>query len=160
MDRLTKQGGPLSPLKSTMTTSLGHCYLDDLSLTDDGTLIIRSSKHNEGDPHLPEDAIKTQVTMTKATDDSYIFTTKLPTLISFCLAMEHFQFVYGWLMQWLKTRLYVLCLKGQVPNNIEMESITVKEGVHPWTVTKHAVPAITNKLEFLGTKVDDPGSHF
>ena len=92
VDRLTKQGGPLSPLKSTMTTSLGHRYLDDLSLTDDGTLIIRLSKHNEGDPHLPEDAIKTWVTMTKATDDSYIFTTKLPTLISFCLAMEHFQF--------------------------------------------------------------------
>ena len=63
-------------------------------------------------------------------------------------------------MQWLKTRLYVLRLKGQVPNTIEMESIMVKEGVHPWTVTKHAVPAITNKLEFLCTKVDDPGSHF
>ena len=41
-----------------------------------------------------------------------------------------------------------------------MESITVKEGVHPWTMTKHAVPVITNKLEFLCTKVDDPGSHF
>ena len=160
MDGLTKQGGPLSPLKSTMTTSLGHCYLDDLSLTDDGTLIIRLSKHNEGNPHLPEDAIETRVTMTEATDDPYIFTMKLPTLISFCLAMEHFQFVYGWLMQWLKTRLYVLCLKGQVPNTIEMESITVKEGVHPWTMMKHAVPAITNELEFLHMKVDDPGSHF
>ena len=41
-----------------------------------------------------------------------------------------------------------------------MESITVKKGVHPWTMTKHAVPVITNKLEFLCTKVDDPGSHF
>ena len=98
--------------------------------------------------------------MTEATDDLYIFTMKLPTLISFCLAMKCFQFVYGWLTQWHKTRLYVLHLKGQVPNTIEMESITVKEGVHPWTVTKHAVPAITNELEFLGTKVDDPGSRF
>ena len=160
MDGLTKQGGPLSPLKSTMTTSLGHHYLDDLSLTDNGTLIIRSSKHNEGDPYLPEDAIKTQVTMTEATDDLYIFAMRLPTLISFCLTMEHFQFAYSWLTQWLKTRLYVLHLKGQVPNTIEMESITVKEGVHPWTVMKHAVPAIANKLEFLCTKVDDPGSHF
>ena len=160
MDRLTKQGGPLSPLKSTMTTSLGHHYLDDLSLTDDGTLIIRSSKHNEGNPHLPEDTIETQVTMAEATDDLYIFAMKLPTLISFCLAMEHFQFVYSWLMQWLKTRLYVLHLKGQVPNTIEMESIMVKEGVHPWTVTKHAVPVIANELEFLCTKVDDPGSRF
>ena len=98
--------------------------------------------------------------MAEATDDSYIFATKLPTLISFCLAMEHFQFVYGWLTQWLKTRLYVLHVKGQVPNTIEMESIMVKEGVHPWTVTKHAVPVITKELEFLCTKVDDPGSHF
>ena len=98
--------------------------------------------------------------MTKATDDSYIFTMKLPTLISFYLTMEHFQFVYSWLTQWLKTRLYFLRLKGQVPNTIEMESITVKEGVHPWTMTKHAVPVITNELEFLCTKVDDPGSRF
>ena len=59
MDGLIKQGGPLSPLKSTMTTSLGHCYLDDLSLTDDCTLINRSLKHNEGDHHLLEDAIET-----------------------------------------------------------------------------------------------------
>ena len=62
-------------------------------------------------PHLPEDTIKTRVTMTEATDDLYIFATKLPTLISFCLAMEHFQLVCGWLTQWLKTRLYVLNLK-------------------------------------------------
>ena len=98
--------------------------------------------------------------MTKATDDSYVFATKLPTLISFCLTMECFQFAYGWLTQWLKAGLYVLRLKGQVPNTIEMESITVKEGVHPWIMMKHAVPVITNELEFLHMKVDDTGSCF
>lgn len=35
VDGLTRQGEPLSPLKSTMTTSLGHRYLDDLAMNDD-----------------------------------------------------------------------------------------------------------------------------
>jgi hypothetical protein len=33
---VTKQGGPLSPLKSTLTTSLGHHWLNDLALSEPG----------------------------------------------------------------------------------------------------------------------------
>ena len=79
MDRLTKQGGPLSPLKSTMTTSLGHCYLDDLSLTDDGTLIIRSSKHNEGDPHLSEGAPSVQISIRYADNIVTLYRLRRPS---------------------------------------------------------------------------------
>jgi len=41
VDELTKQGGPLSPIKSTLTTSLGHHYLDNLAKNDPGTLFLK-----------------------------------------------------------------------------------------------------------------------
>src|ERR1700683_2517989 len=45
LNGVTKQGGPLSPLKSTMTTSLGHHYLNDLARNSPDMLIIKS-KHS------------------------------------------------------------------------------------------------------------------
>jgi hypothetical protein len=68
LNGVTKQGGPLSPLKSTMTTSLGHHYLDDLARNSSDTLIIKSKTK----AHLPDDARRLHVTMVEATDDSYI----------------------------------------------------------------------------------------
>jgi len=48
-DGLTKQGGPLSPIKSTLTTSLGHRYLDDLASTDRGALIMTTKANKAND---------------------------------------------------------------------------------------------------------------
>jgi hypothetical protein len=73
---VTKQGGPLSPLKSTMTTSLDHHYLDDLAQNSPDTLIIRS-KH---EAHSPANLLQLPVTMAEATDDLYIFALTLQTL--------------------------------------------------------------------------------
>lgn len=98
--------------------------------------------------------------MTEATDDSYIFATKLPTLTRFCLGMERFQFAYGWITQWLKTKLFVLSATGQIPDWLEMESVTLDEGVHPWTISKRRVLVILGELEFLRIKVDNPGTRF
>lgn len=42
IDGVTKQGGPLSPLKSTMTMSLGHQWLDDLASKSEHTLVLRT----------------------------------------------------------------------------------------------------------------------
>jgi hypothetical protein len=78
---VTKQEGPLSPLNSTMTTSLSHRYLDDLAQNSPDTLIIRS-KH---EAHSPANLLQLPVTMVEATDDSYIFVLTLQTLQSFCL---------------------------------------------------------------------------
>ncbi|KAF8896928.1 hypothetical protein CPB85DRAFT_1328534 [Mucidula mucida] len=50
---VTKQGGPLSPLKSTLTTSLGHRWLSDLATDSEGSLLLRSSNAECGDLHLP-----------------------------------------------------------------------------------------------------------
>jgi hypothetical protein len=49
VDGLTKQGGPLSPIKSTLTTSLGHRYLDDLTRNDSGTLVLKSKTYQSDD---------------------------------------------------------------------------------------------------------------
>ncbi|KAJ7854791.1 hypothetical protein B0H13DRAFT_1642207 [Mycena leptocephala] len=50
---LTKQGGSLSPIKSTLTTSLGHHYLTDITANDPDALVISSGRAL--DPHGPND---------------------------------------------------------------------------------------------------------
>ncbi|KAJ7164514.1 hypothetical protein C8R46DRAFT_1177069 [Mycena filopes] len=92
---LTKQGGSLSPLKSTLTTSLGHHYLNDLNSTDPDDLVITSSRHV--DCHLPDDGLSVRLNMVEATDDSHIFALSIPTLRRNVLAMERFQYAYGFL---------------------------------------------------------------
>src|ERR1700676_2439996 len=84
LNGVTKQGGPLSPLKLTMTTSLGHRYLNDLARNSPDTLTIRS----KAEAHSPADSMELPVMMVEATDDSYIFALTLQTLGSFCLEME------------------------------------------------------------------------
>jgi hypothetical protein len=149
---VTKQGGPLSPLKSTMTTSLGHRYLDDLARNSLDTLIIRS-KH---EAHSHPDLSQLSVTMVEATDDLYIFALTLQTLQSFCLEMERFQFAYRWLTQWAKTTAYRLGPSDSALETVSMPSITLQEGIHPHTVSWHDVPLRIGELEFLRCKVDDP----
>ena len=153
---LMKQGGPLSPIKSTLTTSLGHHYLDDLAKNDPGTLVLKSKSHQSGDPHTPLDNIQLQVTMVEATDDSYLFATTPETLAVFCLEMERFQYAYGWLTQWAKTNAYIINPTDEVPETIKMPSITLKQGIDPWVISHHDVPIRVGELEFLRTKVDDP----
>jgi hypothetical protein len=130
---VTKQGGPLSPLKLTMTTSLGNCYLNDLARNSPDTLIVRS-KYNS---HSLIDSIQLPVTMVEVTNDSYIFTLTLKALQLFCLEMERFQFAYSWITQWAKTIAYRLGPSGPAPNTVSMPSITIQEGIHPHTISYH-----------------------
>ncbi len=108
IDGVTKQGGPLSPLKSTMTTSLGHRWLDNLASESEHTLVIRTESEVRNDPHLTIDLKQLTVTMAEAMDESFLFAKTLTGLQYFCLCMERFQFAYGWLTQWLKTMVYLL----------------------------------------------------
>jgi len=96
LNGVTKQR--LSPIKSTMTTSLGHCYLNDLAHNLPDTLIIKSKL----EAHSPANAMQLPITMVEVTHDSYIFAWTLQALCSFCLEMERFQFAYGWMTQWAK----------------------------------------------------------
>ena len=88
---VAKQGGPISPLRSTLTTSLGHHYLDDSANTTPGALTISTSSHDRLDPHLPDDNISLPIHMIEATDDSIIFARSLQALQTFCLLEERFQ---------------------------------------------------------------------
>ncbi|KAJ6521363.1 hypothetical protein DFH09DRAFT_1331236 [Mycena vulgaris] len=158
---VTKQGGSLSPIKSTLTTSLRHHYLNDLMSSDPDALIITSGQAQKADPHLPDDLLETRITMAEATDDSYIFAWTLPSLRRSILAMERFQYAYGWLTQWLKSMAYVLEPQTDtIPNSVKFDSVTDILGVNPLIVTTHNVKLIKNELDFLCAKVDNPHARF
>ena len=157
---VAKQGGPISPLKSTLTTSLGHRYLDDFASRTPGALTISSSSHERSDPHLPDDRISLPVRMVEATDDSIIFARSLPALQSFCLLEERFQFAYGWLTNWLKSSCHVISPSGPQPDKVSLPSITVKPGVSPLVVTHHDIPLIIGELDFLRVKIDNPSHRY
>jgi hypothetical protein len=157
---VAKQGGPISPLKSTLTTSLGHRYLDDVANITPGALTITSSTYDRLDPHQPDDNICLPIRMTEATDDSIIFAKSIQALQTFCLLEERFQFAYGWYTNWLKTVAFVLSPAGTQPDTITMPSITIKPGVSPMVVTSHTVSLVPNELEFLRVKIDNPSHRF
>ena len=164
VNAVTKQGGPASPLKSVLTTSLGHRYLDDMSAELNGVLFLETEASlKKRQAHYPDHRLRIPVTMVEATDDSIIFATNLPTLQKLTLAMERFQYAYGWLTSWKKTVAYGLCLpEDQRTNTVQMPSITIQTGgqYDPEVVTWHEVPLKLDELQFLRTRVDDPASRF
>ncbi|KAJ7157539.1 hypothetical protein C8R43DRAFT_883185, partial [Mycena crocata] len=139
---------------------LGHHYLNDLMSSDPDALIVTSGRARSADPHLPDDHLKIQISMVEATDDSYIFSRTLPSLQRNVLAMERFQFAYGWLTQWRKSKAFVLEPASDMPDTIELQSTTNVTGVDPLTVTIHKVKLIKNELDFLRAKVDDPHARY
>ncbi|KAJ6628063.1 hypothetical protein B0H10DRAFT_2209740 [Mycena sp. CBHHK59/15] len=157
---VNKQGGPMLPLKSTLTTSLGHHYLNDLLANDPDALILTTASFKKADLHLPDDRLKLHVAMTEATDDSYIFAKSLPSLRRNTLEMERFQFAYGWLTQWTKTMAYAIQASGNLPAKITFDSVTDQRGVDPMIVTQHEVPLIRDELDFLRAKVDNPTARY
>ena len=163
VNAVTKQGGPASPLKSTLTTSLGHRYLDDLARSEEGTLVLQTEAVREGkEPHGPDHQIRAQVTMVEATDDSMIFAKDLSTLQRYTLEMEKFQYAYGWLTSWKKTVAYAICLPDGVhSNSIQMPSITIEDGRYvAGRISWHEVPLKLGEMQFLRTRIDDTAGRF
>jgi hypothetical protein len=156
VDGLTKQGSPLSPIKSKFTTSLGHQYLNDQASNDLGALVMTTRALKANNTHTLDNHIQARITMVEATDDSYLFALTLTTLQKLCLEAERFQYAYGWLMQWKKTKAFIIYPNGTPPPSVLMPSITVAEGTHPWTISNHDVPLKSGKLKFLRAKVNDP----
>ena len=157
---VAKQGGPISPLKSTLTTSLGHRLLDDVASETAGALTITTASHDRNDPHLPNDNLSLPIRMIEATDDSIIFARSIPALQSFCLLAERFQYAYGWLTNWTKTTAFILSPDGIQPTTLSMPSITIEPGVSPLVVTNHDVPLVPNELDFLRVKINNPSYRF
>lgn len=91
---VTKQDRPMSPIKSTITTSLSHHYLDDIAKDDPNVVVVRSGSNQVDNPHLPVDLHSLTVVMTEATDNSYLVAKSHEALRCFTLEMERFQFCY------------------------------------------------------------------
>ncbi|KAF8235277.1 hypothetical protein L208DRAFT_1257842 [Tricholoma matsutake] len=160
VEGITKQGGPMSPFKATITTSLGHCYLDDLASSDPDHVVIQSMSKSADNPHLPDDAVSLHFTMAEATDDSYMAALTFPALQCFMLAMECFQFLYGWLNSWEKMTLHILNSPSVPPKTLPLQSITNIPGTDPWMIMEHEVPVSTNELNFLWAQVDNPKNRY
>ena len=157
---VNKQGRPLSPIKSTFTTSLGHYFLNDLMMNDPDALIISSSARKRNDPHLKDDGDCLTVAMVEATDDSFLFSKSLSSLRRNTLAMERFQYAYGWMTQWSKSMACLLSATGDHPSVISLPSVTTEMGANPLTITEREVPLVRDELEFLRAKVDNPTARF
>ncbi|RDB23973.1 hypothetical protein Hypma_008605 [Hypsizygus marmoreus] len=103
---VTKQGGSLSPLKCTLTTSLVNHWLTDLQNGRDGELVITSTNHILGRPHTPSDDICLHVSMLEAMDDSLLLYSTMPLMIEMARCADRFQATYGWETEWRKSALY------------------------------------------------------
>ncbi|KAG1888731.1 hypothetical protein F4604DRAFT_1877236 [Suillus subluteus] len=77
---VTKQGGLISPLKSTLTTSLGNHWLHDLFLTHQDGVIISSIQHMDHREHIPVDRLLLALAMCEATNDSLLVAGSVPSL--------------------------------------------------------------------------------
>jgi len=140
--------------------SLGRYYLNDLMRNDPDALIVLSSTHKRNDPHLKDDGNCLMVAMVEATDDSFLFSRSLPSLRRNTLAMERFQYAYGWMTQWSKLMVCLLSAMGDQPSMISFPLVTIERGVNPLIVTEDKVPLICDQLEFLRAKVDNPTTCF
>jgi hypothetical protein len=146
---VSKQGGPASPLKSMFTTSMGHYYLQDCLKTDEDALIITSSSNERGDPHFKNADIKLQVAMVEATDDTYILSKSIKSLVQSTLKMERFQYAYGWQTQWAKSFAYILTpeAKNDYPETITFQSVSIGgREVDPLIITEHPITLIKNDM--------------
>ena len=103
---------------------------------DPDALVISSSARKRNDPHLKDDGNCLMVAMVEATDDSFLFSKSLSSLRRNMLAMERFQFAYGWMTQWSKSIACLLSATGDQPSTITLPSVTVERGANPLTITE------------------------
>ncbi|EJD45292.1 hypothetical protein AURDEDRAFT_43389, partial [Auricularia subglabra TFB-10046 SS5] len=131
-------------------------FYDAIVAGNPGAMTLRTLSAKKHEVHMPDDRLELSVTMVEATNDSYIFAVTLQTLLHFVLAMERFQFAYGWLTQWTKT---ILSIAGPIPeglaDHLDMPSVSPAAGADPMLVTFHPVPVHQGSLQFLNCSIDD-----
>jgi len=146
VDGVTKQGGSLSPLKCTLTTSLCNQWLMDIK--QQGALTIQTHMSCTRTLHVPADDLSLWISMIEAMDDSLIMRHSLKSLKISARCADHFQATYGWETEWRKNALYAF----------NTSALNDKEGLMPSTdysnpqseVTFwHCVPIIQDHITFL-----------
>ncbi|KAI0364746.1 hypothetical protein BV20DRAFT_930099, partial [Pilatotrama ljubarskyi] len=101
---VTQQGGPFSPLKSTLTTSMVNHWLSDVMVPED-CLMLMSRQGTLGKPHIPDDHLRLHLLMVEAMDDSILLMPSLTALRTAALHADRFQAAYGWETNWAKSLL-------------------------------------------------------
>jgi len=155
---VTKQGGPLSPLKSTLTTSLGHHWLNDLAHDKPGALVLSTHQSRLSSPHIPPDHLRLPITMVEAMDDSTIFATSPVFLHTLVLSAERFQAAYGWLTAWSKSLLLLLNTPNP-PSSALVPSVD-PEDMFSDRVLMREVSVVSDHMEFLRVATNDPHRQF
>jgi hypothetical protein len=128
---VTKQGGSLSPLKCTLTTSLCNRWLYDIHNND---FTIQTHQASLRQPHTPVDSITLHISMLEAMDDSLIIAPSLMSLKSSARSADRFQATYGWETAWQKSALYVYGIATPDPCDLLMPSVVFDTG-NPWVKT-------------------------
>ncbi|KAF5370395.1 hypothetical protein D9758_006983 [Tetrapyrgos nigripes] len=157
---VTKQGGPLSPLKSCLMTSLGHYWLNDLLRDDPGALVISTANCRNHCFHTPIDDVTFPVHMVEAMDDSLLLATRLSTTRHACLAMERLQSCYGAKTCWPKSCMYFLNVIGPIPQTITMPTVSPENPFDECLVPLATVPVSSDCIHFLRTDVDRPKAQY
>ena len=154
---VAQQGGPFSPLKSTLTTSMVNHWLHDI-LHPDQHVSFQTHHGARGIPHTPDDRLSLRAQFVEAMDDSVVLAPSLDASQTAGLHAEHFQAAYGWETNWPKSLLAVLHA-GPVPAVLPMPSVDPCNPDSPNPVF-HTVSVTDSHCEFLRVQINDPGSQF
>lgn len=154
VNRVTKQGDSLSPLKCTLTTSLGHCWIVDLLSNHPGAVTVQP--HHD---HYPNLSLQ-KISMIEAMDDSLLISSHLNSLKISTRLADRFQATYGWETEWHKSALYIYNVSP--PSNQETLLMPATEYTNPQSDLTHwhLVPLITDFTTFLCVLINWPDKHF
>nr|VWP02165.1 Trihydroxynaphthalene reductase (EC (T3HN reductase) [Ganoderma boninense] len=154
---VTQQGGPFSPMKSTLTTSLANHWLRDV-LTPDQHVNFQSHHGSRGMPHTPDDRLTLRTQFVEAMDDSVIIAPTLPASQAAGLHVERFQAAYGWETNWQKSLLAVLHA-GPVPLTLPMPSVEPNDPDSGHLIY-HSIAVTASHCEFLRVQINDPQTQY
>ena len=158
---LTRQGEPMGPIKSTLTTSLGNRWLNDLMVNDE-RVVIQTQTSRDGSWNSPADSLRVCLTEVEMMDDSLLFSLTLPGVARLCSWGERFQFPYNWQTSWEKSSVHVLGLHPNdrdPPPSIVLPTIPRLNPLSPLDIPV-TVPFFRSNLTFLRTPISDPSQHF
>jgi hypothetical protein len=154
---VTKQGGSLSPLKCTLTTSLCNRWLMDIE--DQGALIIQTHMSRIGTPHMPSDNLSLCISLIEAMDDSLIIQQSLDALKFSARCADHFQATYGWETEWRKSTLYAFNTPTLNDDEGLMPSVDYSNPQSEVTFW-HCIPIILDHITFLCIPINQPQKQF
>ncbi|RDX46496.1 hypothetical protein OH76DRAFT_1558338 [Lentinus brumalis] len=150
---ITQQGGPFSPLKSTLTTSMVNHWLHD-SLPNDDRLYFMSRQGKLDKPHTPDDRLRLHTQMVEAMDDSILLMPSLKAVYTSALHADRFQAAYGWETNWSKSLLYAT-QAGELPATIAMPSVDPADPDSN-AIAHYPVAVTTDFFDFLRVQINDP----